>query len=119
MPDQIHEQTARQQARAGANADLDSIPCRAGLDPQGTAGVSRMWYRRSFTVPAAWEAAGTHATLLNFGAVDWEAVVWVNGIHLGQHRGGFVFPPAACSRAHSSSSCTCPAFALHACQCLH
>ncbi|HEU4324201.1 MAG TPA: AbfB domain-containing protein [Roseiflexaceae bacterium] len=46
----------------------------------------RMWYRRSFTVPAGW---GGQRVLLNFGAVDWEATVYVNGRNLGTHRGGF------------------------------
>ncbi|MBI2423217.1 MAG: hypothetical protein HYV27_10340 [Candidatus Hydrogenedentes bacterium] len=46
----------------------------------------RLWYKRSFTIPAAW--AGQRV-LLNFGAVDWEATVWVNGQQLGSHRGGY------------------------------
>ncbi len=27
--------------------------------------------------------------LLNFGAVDWETTVWVNGKELGSHQGGY------------------------------
>lgn len=45
----------------------------------------RIWYRRSFTVPADW--AGQHV-MLNFGAVDYEAAVWVNGSYVGGHKGG-------------------------------
>jgi len=45
----------------------------------------RIWYRRSFTVPADW--AGQNVKL-NFGAVDYEAVVWVNGAVVGAHKGG-------------------------------
>ncbi|MBM7406577.1 MULTISPECIES: sugar-binding domain-containing protein [Sphingomonas] len=45
----------------------------------------RIWYRRSFAVPADW--AGQHV-LLNFGAVDYEAAVWVNGAYVGAHKGG-------------------------------
>jgi len=48
--------------------------------------ADRLWYRRTFAVPAAW--AGRR-TLLNFGAVDWEATVWVNGKELGTHKGGY------------------------------
>lgn len=44
-----------------------------------------LWYRRRFTVPA--NASGK--TLLHFGAVDWEATVWVNGTLVGSHRGGY------------------------------
>ncbi len=46
----------------------------------------RMWYRRTFTIPAEW--AGERV-LLNFGAVDWEATVYVNGQTAGSHRGGY------------------------------
>src|SRR5581483_12025244 len=35
---------------------------------------NRLWYRRTFTVPAGW--AGKR-TLLHFGACDWETTVWV------------------------------------------
>jgi len=45
----------------------------------------RVWYRRTFTVPADW--AGQNVKL-NFGAVDYEAVVWVNGAVVGAHKGG-------------------------------
>lgn len=46
----------------------------------------RIWYRRSFTVPAGW--AGQHV-MLNFGGVDHAAIVWVNGVPVGAHKGGF------------------------------
>jgi len=46
----------------------------------------RLWYRRSFTVPAAW--AGRRL-MLNFGAVDYEAEVFVNGQSVGTHTGGY------------------------------
>jgi hypothetical protein len=46
----------------------------------------RLWYHRSFVVPAAWQGK---RVILNFGAVDWEAKVLVNGQKLGAHRGGY------------------------------
>ena len=46
----------------------------------------RAWYRRKFTVPAGWK---DRRVLLHFGAVDWEAVVYVNGRCVGSHQGGF------------------------------
>jgi beta-galactosidase/beta-glucuronidase len=46
-----------------------------------------VWYRRSFQVPAGWQG---RRVLLNFGAVDYEATVWVNGDGVGHHRGGHV-----------------------------
>ncbi|QFZ18166.1 AbfB domain-containing protein [Saccharothrix syringae] len=45
-----------------------------------------MFYRRSFTTPAGW--AGRRVKL-NFGAVTWETRVWVNGVAVGTHTGGF------------------------------
>ncbi len=45
-----------------------------------------LWYRRSFSVPAEWSG---QRVLLHFGAVDWEAVVWVDGKRVGSHRGGY------------------------------
>jgi beta-galactosidase/beta-glucuronidase len=46
----------------------------------------RLWYRRGVRVPAAW---GDQRVLLHFGAVDWDASVWVNGIPAASHRGGY------------------------------
>jgi hypothetical protein len=48
--------------------------------------ADRLWYRRTFTLPPNWK--GKHV-LLHFGAVDWEAIVWVNGQKLVTHRGGY------------------------------
>ncbi|WP_236694475.1 glycoside hydrolase family 2 protein [Sphingomonas sp. Leaf343] len=45
----------------------------------------RIWYRRGFTVPADWRGQNV---MLNFGAVDFEAQVFVNGAPVGGHRGG-------------------------------
>jgi hypothetical protein len=47
---------------------------------------SHLWYHRTFSIPKGW--AGKRV-LLHFGAVDWEATVWVNGKKLGEHRGGY------------------------------
>jgi beta-galactosidase/beta-glucuronidase len=47
----------------------------------------RLWYRRTFTIPKNWEG---QRILLHFEAVDWEAVVWVNGKEVGTHRGGYL-----------------------------
>ena len=48
--------------------------------------TERIWYRRTFAVPAAWKGK---RVLLHFGAVDWESVVYVNGTRVGTHRGGY------------------------------
>nr|WP_042181885.1 LamG-like jellyroll fold domain-containing protein [Kibdelosporangium sp. MJ126-NF4]CTQ88348.1 Beta-galactosidase (EC 3.2.1.23) [Kibdelosporangium sp. MJ126-NF4] len=46
----------------------------------------RMWYRRSFTVPNHWRG---DRVKLNFGAVDYDSTIWVNGRQVGTHRGGY------------------------------
>lgn len=45
-----------------------------------------VWYRRTFTLPSVFE--GKRA-VLHFGAVDYEASVWVNGTYIGNHTGGY------------------------------
>ena len=48
----------------------------------------RMWYRRTFTVPAGWRTGGQRLQL-HFGAVDYDAKVYVNGTQVATHRGGY------------------------------
>ncbi|MEI6386191.1 MAG: sugar-binding domain-containing protein [Spirochaetota bacterium] len=48
----------------------------------------RLWYSRNFEIPLPW--AGAQAVALNFGAVDYECEVWLDGVHLGGHRGGYL-----------------------------
>lgn len=45
-----------------------------------------LWYHRTFTVPSSWRKKNV---ILNFGAVDWKADVWVNDIKVGTHQGGY------------------------------
>ncbi|MFF9090938.1 PA14 domain-containing protein [Streptomyces sp. NPDC014991] len=49
----------------------------------------RMWYRRTFTVPADWRIGSGRHLQLNFGAVDWQAEVYVNGTKVAEHKGGY------------------------------
>lgn len=46
----------------------------------------RLWYRRTFRVPAEW---ADQQVRLHFGAVDWHARVVLNGTALGEHKGGY------------------------------
>lgn len=47
---------------------------------------NELWYRRSFSVPSAWKGK---QVVLHFGAVDWQSDVWINGVHVANHRGGY------------------------------
>ncbi|MGW2071707.1 PA14 domain-containing protein [Streptomyces sp. NPDC001953] len=49
----------------------------------------RMWYRRTFTVPPGWKIGDNKRLQLNFGAVDWQAEVYVNGTKVAEHKGGY------------------------------
>ncbi len=46
-----------------------------------------LWYRRTVTLPAGFRQ---DRVLLHFGAVDQDAEVWVNGVPVGGHAGGFL-----------------------------
>ena len=45
-----------------------------------------LWYEREFVVPKKWKGK---SLLLHFGAVDWHAEVYVNGVLVGEHKGGY------------------------------
>ncbi|WPQ63327.1 glycoside hydrolase family 2 TIM barrel-domain containing protein [Chitinophaga sancti] len=48
--------------------------------------TQRLWYKRTFTKP---NTQNGKRVLLNFGAVDWQATVFVNGKKIGSHTGGY------------------------------
>ena len=45
-----------------------------------------LWYERKFQIPEDWKGKNV---LLNFGAVDWKAEIFVNGNKIGEHTGGY------------------------------
>lgn len=45
------------------------------------------WYEREVTIPADWQG---QRAFLNFGAVDWNARVWVNGRFAAEHDNGYL-----------------------------
>lgn len=60
----------------------ESTASGVGIRDQLTA----VWYRRHWKVPAEWQG---RRIMLHFGAVDHDTTVWVNGVEVGRHRGGF------------------------------
>jgi hypothetical protein len=44
------------------------------------------WYTRSIVVPSDWEG---ERVFLVVGASDWHTTVWLDGVKLGEHRGGY------------------------------
>jgi beta-galactosidase/beta-glucuronidase len=45
-----------------------------------------LWYKREFTVPSGWKGKNI---VLNFGAADWKADVFINDVLIGSHKGGY------------------------------
>lgn len=62
-----------------AESQLSGVQRHVGPDRQ-------LWYRRSITRP---QTRPGERALLHFGAVDWQATVWLNGRELGRHQGGY------------------------------
>jgi hypothetical protein len=48
---------------------------------------NQLWYHRTFNIPQQW--GENIRILLHFGAVDWDTTVWVNGMKVGTHQGGY------------------------------
>ena len=46
--------------------------------------ISSLWYHRTLTVPQAWEG---RSIMLNFGAVDYESIIYIDGKLVSRHYG--------------------------------
>ena len=44
------------------------------------------WYRRTISVPKSWS---TQRVFVTIGASDWETTVWLDGVFVGKHQGGY------------------------------
>ncbi len=53
---------------------------------QHTDFMAAVWYRRQIEVPASWK---NKRVMLHFGAIDYDATVWVDGQEVMRHRGGW------------------------------
>ena len=59
-------------------SSLSGVGRRVGAD-------EALWYSTSFKVPSGWK----EHVMLNFGAVDYLADIWLNGSFVGRHVGGY------------------------------
>jgi len=48
-----------------------------------------VWYRRNISIPDIWRG-DDRRVILHFGAVDYEAIIFVNGKRVGGHKGGYI-----------------------------
>ena len=62
-----------------AESALSGVAKRVGAQ-------NNLWYRTTFEVPEDWNGK---EILLQFGAVDWRADVYLNGVKVGHHQGGY------------------------------
>ena len=61
----------------------------SGVNDRGVHEV--MWYERAISdLRTEEDKQKGHRVIIRFGAVDYEATVWVNGHYVGEHRGGHV-----------------------------
>lgn len=54
--------------------------------PADASAYGRGWYRKTIVIPPEWEG---RALFLRFGAVNYHCWVWVNGVPVGEHEGGY------------------------------
>lgn len=47
--------------------------------------INKVWYRKDFTANC-----GGKRLILHFGAIDWESELFINGVYVAAHRGGYV-----------------------------
>ena len=79
-------------SRAGTTITVP-FPWESRLSGQGRTDYKGAgWYEREITIPEAWRGC---EPILHFGAVDWEARVWVNGQLVAENKNGFL--PFSCN----------------------
>ena len=77
-------------ATLGENqGNLITVPAPWQADPRFHNYNGPAWYQREFEISTEWFGPG-RVIILGFGAVDYFAEVWVNGIPVGKHEGGYL-----------------------------
>ncbi len=75
------------------NTIVVPFPWESALSGQGRTDFKGAgWYERDIAIPAEWEGLDP---ILHFGAVDWEARVWVDGRLVAEHANGYL--PFSCN----------------------
>ena len=71
------------------NCSLITVPAPWQADARFRDHTGEAWYQREFEISAEWARPG-RVLMLGFGAVDYSAEVWLNGIKVGEHEGGYL-----------------------------
>jgi hypothetical protein len=88
-----------------ANTSKIRVPSPWQADDRFRDHTGEAWYQREFTLPADW-LESNRIVILGFGAVDYFAEVWLNGIRIGEHEGGYLpfeFDVTAAARPGTNS----------------
>lgn len=87
---QADEATSANYLNPKAYLEPEAVTC-GGLDREGNYRDADRhtigWYKRTVSVPEGWLK---QRVILKFGAVDWQAKVWVNGHLAGQNENGYL-----------------------------
>ncbi|HEV8490566.1 MAG TPA: glycoside hydrolase family 2 TIM barrel-domain containing protein [Candidatus Limnocylindrales bacterium] len=99
----IEEQAAGRQGDAFDDSSWARVDVPGTLNPAPDRREVGGWYRKSFFLPASWSG---QTLTLKFGAANYLADVWLNGVWLGYHEGGttpFAFDATAAARPGESN----------------
>ncbi len=81
-------QTEKWQEGRYAFPQTIAVPFPWGSKLSGVADKADIaWYQRNITVASAWK---NKRAFLTIGASDWHTTVWLDGIYVGEHQGGYV-----------------------------
>ena len=87
--DERHGMQFGWQQQLPATAESITVPFPPNSEASGVSGVrtdTSVWYQRNFELPVNWEG---RRICLRFGAIDYKCWVFINGILVGEHTGGY------------------------------
>jgi hypothetical protein len=71
------------------NHSLIAVPAPWQTDARYRDHIGVAWYQREFEIAPKW-LEPNRVIILGFGAVDYFAEVWLNGVKVGEHEGGYL-----------------------------
>jgi len=99
----IEESAAGRHTTKFDDSGWDTVSVPGTLNPPPERREAGGWYRRTVSLPKGWDG---QTLTLKFGAANYLADVWLNGVWLGYHEGGstpFAFDATAAARPGESN----------------